>query len=241
MKNLIFFFLFFSFFLKKCVFCNEIYIAVSSNFLNTLQKISYNFEKENNCKIILSSDSTSNLFNKIRLGIPFDIFVSADAFHPKLLENKNNKSQIYAYGRILFFTKSFYIKKNFLFFLNNCKNIGLANSKFSPYGVASNLVFKNLNIKNKFFIFGSNINQTFNFIYFNNNEIGIIAFSQAIQNNLEKKFLWKIPRYLYSNIEQRLIVLERSDNKYLTNLFLNYINSKNIKIFIKSQGYKIDE
>ena len=77
----------FCYFNVKCGEINSLNIAVSSNFLLTFKFIAYKFENKFLCKINICSDSTSNLYNKIKNKAPFDIFISADSKHPILLEN----------------------------------------------------------------------------------------------------------------------------------------------------------
>ena len=217
---------------------NQLHIAVSSNFLSTIKIISKNFEKKNKCHVIISSDSTANLFTKISNGAPFDIFISADAKHPKLLEKENNKSLIYAYGKLAIWKKNNF-KKNTLIKLKKIKYLGLANPKLSPYGKASQITYNNINIKNNKFIIGTNINQTFYFIHSENNDIGIVALSQLIHNKTEKNQIWKIPKYLYPKIEQRIILLNNEKKNILKIKFIHYIQQTYTKNIIKKYGYKI--
>lgn len=219
---------------------NQINVAVSANFLSTLKLISEQFEKKYSCTIVISADSTANIFTKIKNGAPFDVFISADSKHPVLLENtlSHNMSHIYAYGKIILWTKKNKLKKNLLINLEYIKNLSIANPKLSPYGKASKKTYNNLKIKKDKIILGSNINQTFNFIYSNNSEIGIIAQSQILHNKITKTHSWKIPHYLYPTIEQRIIILK---NSYLSDKLIKYIKSQEIKTIIKNAGYKIEK
>ena len=221
---------------------NNLNIAVSANFLSTFKIIAKKFEKNYNCNLIISTDSTSSLFKKIINGAPFDIFISADDKHPILIEkNKNQKykSKIYAYGNLVIWKKKNKIKKNILINIKKYTNISLAHSKLSPYGNASKKIYNNLNIKNTNVILGLNINQTFNFIYSENSKIGLIALSQVIHNKIKKKYIWKIPPYLYPKIEQRIILIENLKTNKFKKKLLTYMNTKEIKKIIKKSGYKI--
>ncbi len=221
---------------------NKINVAVSSNFLTTFKKISQKFKKKHNCEIVISSDSTTNLFTKIKNGAPFDVFISADAKHPTLLKNflliKDN-TYTYAYGMITLWAKKTHLKKNSLIHFRNIKNITLANPRLSPYGYASKETYLNLKIKNKNFIFASNINQAFNFIYSENSEIGIVALSQIIHKQIKKINTWNIPSYLYPKIEQQLILLKNNKKNNLQKKLIKYIKTKKIKKIIKKCGYKL--
>jgi len=214
-------------------------VAVSSNFLNTFKIISKNFEKDYKCKIIISSDSTAHLFTKIKSGAPFDIFISADAKHPDLLETSDLKSISYAYGKIILWQKNYKIKKNSLNLLNNHDAFSIANTKLSPYGKASQNVINNMNFKFKNIILGENINHVFKYIYSKNSEIGITALSHIIYYKINKNYIWKIPQYLYPKIEQKMIILNKNNKFHFKNIFMKYMKQDNIKNLISSHGYKL--
>ncbi len=244
-KQLFFVLIFFILNCNKILKSSEIIIhaAVASNFLITFKDIAKNFEKKYNCKIIISSDSTVNLFTKIKYGAPFDIFIAADKDHPILLENKidNIKSYIYAYGKITLLTNSKIIKKNFLIHISVNENIIIANSKLSPYGYASQNVYGNIKIKNLKIIPTMNINQAFIFVSLNSSNIGIVAKSQIMHNKIKNKYTWHVPKYLYKKIEQRLIVLKnRKKNHFIYNFF-EYIKTEEVKFLIKKFGYTVND
>lgn len=225
--------------LKNYCLCNEtITLAVASNFLYTAKIISKNFKIKNDFKIIISSDSTTNLFTKIKNNAPFDIFFSADKKHIKILEKLNlyrNKSYTYAIGKITLFKKHEKVKKQILKKIKKEKNIALSSFKLSPYGNSSNKMLINLKILHKNMIFGANINQTFSFIENNTCNTGIIALSQINKN--KNNMYWKIPKYLYPEIKQVLFLVKNKKDK-MNEKFLNEIKKKHYKNIIKLQGYK---
>ncbi len=218
----------------------QINIAVASNFLITTEKICYFLEKKNKKnKFLISSDSTANLFTKIKNNAPFDIFISADKKHPNILEKTNlnkNKSYIYAKGKIAFKTSKKKIKKQYLKYIKYENFLTISNPKLSPYGKSSNELLFNIKLKHNKIILGSNINTTFSYISNNTCNIGITSISQNIQNNIKKHTYLKIPKYLYSEIKQKVIILKEK-NKISLNI-LRYIKKDTIKDLIKKHGYK---
>ncbi len=216
---------------------NYLNICTASNFLKTLKEIKIKFEKEYNCKIYISSDSTANIYTKIINGAPFDIFISADSKHINMLEKKNKtiyENYTYAIGKIIAIIKN----KNMKITKNKEKNLATANPKLSPYGKAVQNFIKNtkLKIKNKI-IYGCNINQINTFIKSNNIDIGFTSLSQ-IKNDTNKKY-WIIPIYLYPQINQKIALLKESQNIFLAKKFIEYIKTDNIKNIIKKSGYDI--
>jgi len=223
---------------------NKIIIAVSSNFLITIKKIKSKFEHEHKkCNLLISSDSTANIYTKIINEAPFHLFISADKKHPLLLEKKNMilyKPVTYAIGKIVLWIPNSTNKIKKKIIRTNYKNLSISNPKLSPYGEKTAIILKNLKIKSKSdFIYGCNISQTFNFILSKNSEIGFIALSQVINHNIKKKDFWKIPQYLYPIIEQTLVLLDNSKNNKCANDFFNYMKSEEVKNIIHISGYKI--
>ncbi len=234
-----YFFYIFIFFISVNIFAVDkidVQIAVSSNFLPVINLIIKEFKSK--CNITVSSDATSILYNKIVRGAPFDIFISADSYHPILLETKNNKSHFYCYGKLVLFFPKFMFVKNIFRKFNETKYFIIANTQLSPYGYSSMAVFNNLRFFYYDIVYGLNITHTFNLIRNNYECIGFIALSQVIKSHEYSTKYWKIPQYLYNIIEQRFIVLQNANNNCLFE-FLSYFLSENIKNIIISYGYKI--
>lgn len=219
----------------------KINIAVASNFLITTEKICYFLEKKNKkIELLISSDSTANLFTKIKNNAPFDIFISADKKHANFIEKTNlnkNKTYTYAHGKITFRTNKEQIKKQYLKYIKYENFLIISNPKLSPYGKSSNELLFNIKIKHKKIILGSNINTTFSYISNNTCNIGITSISQNIQNNIRKNTYLKSPKYLYSKIKQKIIILHEKKQKIPKNI-LQYLKKDKIKDLIKKHGYK---
>lgn len=220
----------------------QINIAIASNFLYTAKLITKKFEQHNKCKILISSDSTSNLFTKIQNDAPFNIFISADKLHAKLIEKNNfykNKSQMYAIGSLVIIKNNKIIIKNLLKHIITHRNMTLSNPLLSPYGSSSSAALKNLKINyKKTTVLGSNINQTFNFIINNTCDIGLAALSQVINKEFDKNSYWKIPKYLYPKIKQHLILIKNESKNKMSNFFIKKIKKKDIKNLLTFHGYK---
>ncbi len=227
--------LIFIFFSKLYANINDFNVAVSSNFLLTFNSISAFIERDCKIKINVCSDSTVNLYNKILNNAPFNVFISADSFHPLLLEkNFSKKSYFFTYGFLVFFGRQFILKKNFIRKIENFERILISNKNVSPYGLASFLIINNLNIYSKNYIFTQNINQNYNLLNLNDNDNGFVSLSYM--KHLNYNFLyWEIPYYIYSLIEQRFIILI---NDFNSNCFYNHFTSKKILDLIEKYGYK---
>ncbi|HFL8819523.1 MAG TPA: molybdate ABC transporter substrate-binding protein [Candidatus Azoamicus sp. OHIO2] len=215
-------------------------IAVSSNFLTTFNTIANEFEKHFKFKINVCSDSTASLYNKIIHKAPFDIFISADAKHPVLLENIFfTKSFVYAYGNLVLYSRNFKKRKNMFRHVYCFLNMAVANKMLSPYGKASYNIIENLQIKIKKVVIGMNINQTYNFICFNSTYVGFVSLSHVVTTNIDKMLIWVVPLYLYPLIEQRIIPLKDENTNKSIHYFLNYFKTDEVKGIISRYGYNI--
>ena len=67
----------------------ELRVFIASSLIHVVQNMTSDFEKANNCKIILNSDSSSALYTQITAGSPCDVFMSADQ---KWTKNLNTTS-----------------------------------------------------------------------------------------------------------------------------------------------------
>lgn len=56
----------------------ELRIFMASSLIHVVENMTSDFEKENNCKLIINSDSSSALYTQITQGSPCDVFISAD-------------------------------------------------------------------------------------------------------------------------------------------------------------------
>ena len=61
-------------------------IAVASNFLPILKQLTSRFEQQNKIEVQLVAAASGVLYQQIRHGAPFDLFLSADSEKPRLLE-----------------------------------------------------------------------------------------------------------------------------------------------------------
>jgi molybdate transport system substrate-binding protein len=67
----------------------ELRVFIAASLIHVVQNMTGDFEKANNCKIILNSDSSSALYTQITQGSPCDVFMSADQ---KWTKNLNTTS-----------------------------------------------------------------------------------------------------------------------------------------------------
>ena len=230
---------------------SELRIAVASNFILPIKELSKEFQNSNGKKILLIPGSTGKLFAQIIHGAPFDIFLAADSFRPKILEKKGlgvpGTRFTYALGRLVLWSLNSKIhNKNDLQVLSqkNFRYLAIANPKTAPYGKAAEQVLRKKGllkkIKNRL-VRGENISQTFQFVMTGNADMGFIAFSQfgRKKRNLKGYFL-TIPEDWHDPIRQQVILLKRAEANKSAFDFLKFLQNKRTKILIESYGYSIE-
>ena len=220
--------------------------AVASNFTHTMRLLASDFQKTSGHTVKISSASTGKLYTQIIYGAPFDMFFAADEARANLLIKAGKAhvemSHIYAQGKLVLISN---IKP-----MNQCTDIlhaskirylAIANPKIAPYGAATQQVLQKLNkwasLKNKL-VLGENIAQTLQFIATGNASAGFVAKSMLNtlpQTNYACK--WDVPVNMHSPINQKMVVLSKSENKPAVRAFWQYIQSKSALNIIKNNGY----
>lgn len=229
-------------------------VAVAANFTPTLAKLAPLFTKETGIKIQIISGASGNLFQQIMHGAPFDIFFSADKERPKRLVSNNlskkDSIKTYAVGTLSFWssnwgtqaTKPFQLANSFAnitqSLLSNNVTIAIANPTIAPYGLAAKEALEHQGIWQKLskkqMITGININQTFQQTRSGAVDIGIVATSQLVQNNLSGI---EIPTHFYTPIEQQLAILSSTKNPKVSAEFVAFILSQSSQNIIRENGY----
>ena len=218
----------------------KILVAAASDLNFAMNEICRAFEKSHQgIKVEISYGSSGNFFAQIKQGAPYDIFFSADASYPTLLEDEGFavKSQrgLYAVGRIvLWIPKKFALnpQKGLNLVLEpELKKLAIANPRHAPYGRAAEESLRYYGLWDKVqgkLVFGENISQTAQFVQTGAADAGIIAMSLAVSPSMADsgKYLI-IPTESYSRLEQGYAVLQRGKGKSNVKTFLAFTQGKN--------------
>ena len=81
----------------------DLRIDIASSLVHVVANITADFEKANNCHLIINSDSSSTLYTQITSGTPVDVFMSADQKWTKQL---NSAGLLYGNNYVNFTTNS---------------------------------------------------------------------------------------------------------------------------------------
>ena len=228
----------------------KILVAAASDLNFAMDEICSAFEKANpGIKVDVSYGSSGNFFAQIKQGAPYDIFFSADASYPALLEEEGlavkDQRGLYAVGRIVLWIS----KKSALnpqeglnmVLEPELKILAIANPKHAPYGRAAEEALRYYGVWDKVkekLVFGENISQTAQFVQTGSADAGIIAMSLAVSPSMADsgKYLI-IPTESYSRLEQGYAVLQRGKDKSSVKTFLAFAQGKHGKKILSDFGY----
>lgn len=215
-------------------------IATASNFKVTLTEIVAIYAQQSDQKVLISSGSTGVLYNQIKHGAPFDLFLSADKERAELIEQSsvgiNGSRFTYARGKLAFWIPHSKTEVNKQSLINFEGRVAIANPKLAPYGLAAKQALQTLRLWNKFsYIKGNNIAQAYQFIDTGNIDAGFVAQTLLLQNNETQYYL--LPIDSYQPILQQGVMLSGSKNQPALQHFVDFLQSDAIQSLIREKGY----
>jgi len=228
----------------------KVYVAVAGSMANTAELFSKDFqERFGHSEIILIKGSSGKIASQIINGAPFDIFMSADMNYPELVYNRglSLKPQVYAKGRLIFFSRRGIASEHNLSVLNNkdIKFVAIANPDLAPYGKAAIEAMKNSQIElpQEKFLISENVMQCAN-VAFNSADAGFIAKSALylpiMLSFIDKKDYWfEIDERLYSPLYHSALLLKRSESNKLAVKFYEYIFSDYARDILIKNGFDV--
>jgi len=215
-------------------------IAVAANFAPTLKIILADLPNKANVNIQIISAATGTLYQQIKHGAPFDLFLSADAIRPELLEQERliiaNSRKTYAYGQIALWSATKSI--NSVNTLDNYSGkLAIANPDTAPYGKAAKQALQHLSLWPKLkskLITGININQTYQQVRSKAVPLGIVAYSQLVINQYQGAM---IPREYYQPIAQQLVIVKSSQQVEIAQQISDFILQASSQKKLQQLGY----
>lgn len=232
-------------------------IAVSANFHPLLKQLLPQYEQknidENNLyahqSIELISGASGVLFQQIRYGAPFDIFLSADSTRPQQLiqENKALSASLFTYaiGQLSLWSSHTDLIQStetvdaiFKQITLKETRLAIANPNTAPYGKAAKEVLSALALWPSYqpnLVIGLNINQTFQQVRSGAAHYGIIATSQLKLNKINNAI--QIPQRFYTPIKQQGVILTRSKQRLFAEHFMNFLQSEDVQKQFIQYGY----
>jgi molybdate transport system substrate-binding protein len=230
----------------------SILIAAASNLRFAMGDICHAFQEENpSVQTKVSYGSSGNFFAQVKQGAPFDIFFSADAAYPELLEKEGltvkETQKVYAVGEIVlwFPNESKIDSDKGLQAVTSAeiKKLAIANPRHAPYGRAAEESLRYYGLWDKVqekLIYGENISQAAQFVHTGAADAGIVALSLAISTKmLQEGRYWAIPDKSHSDIEQVYVVLKKGKGKESIRRFLDFIRGEKGGKILSRYGFVI--
>jgi molybdate transport system substrate-binding protein len=224
-------------------------LAVAANFSDVAESLALQFRDSHKFEVQVVAGSSGKLYAQIRHGAPFDLFLSADQHKPQqLVQNKLASSDTlitYAHGRLLLLSSSpaIVVSGPEVLTSEKMQRLAIANPDVAPYGVAALSFLDAVAMRSetrKKWVMGENISQTFQFVYTENAQLGLVARSQlnAIREKAGFSY-WLVPAHLHLPIKQDMVILQRARNNRQARAFWQFVQSEKAKAIIASFGYDV--
>ncbi|GMG87722.1 molybdate ABC transporter substrate-binding protein [Biformimicrobium ophioploci] len=222
----------------------ELRVAVAASFRPALEQLLPDFERQQHCRVRLSSGSSGTLYQQALHGAPFDLFLSADAERPLLLEQQQKilpgSRSTYASGLLALWHPAPGTDASAQL-QQWPEKIVLADPQLAPFGTAARQAMQALGIwdaKQAQLARTHNAGQAFLILDSGNARMGFVAASQMLAAGRDN--YWLVPRELYQPIAQQLVVLKRGPNPDAAQALAEYLVSAPVQSRIAALGYAAD-
>jgi len=222
----------------------EVRIAVAANFARTCEVLAQGFERQTGHNVRVVSGSSGKHYAQIVNGAPFDIFLSADAKRPRLLESEERTVDAirftYAYGRIALWSAQVDLvdADGAVLRSDEFNWLAIANPDVAPYGRAARDALGAMGLLGELqprIVTGQSVGQVHHFVRTGNAEIGFVALAQIAQGGRAVHgSYWQVPDSFYDPIAQQAVLLT---DKPSARAFLDFLKSEPSRETIRKHGY----
>ena len=224
----------------------EAIAAVATNFVRTAETLAAQFERQSGHSVTISSGSTGILYAQIVRGAPYDVFLSADAARPELLEAEGlsvpGSRFAYATGRLALWSPDADLITGPLSLSSDPpRRFAIANPDLAPYGHAAEEVIARLGwdaaLQDRI-VRGENVGQAFAIVATGNAELGLVSLSAILTQPPEKQGShWLVPPNLHSPIRQEAVLTRKGASNAAAKAFLEFLKSDKARAHIIADGY----
>lgn len=212
---------------------NTLRIAVASNFRPVLDVLLNLHAPENLPSVTVSSASTGVLFQQIRFGAPFDLFLAADQLRPQTLYKAGigHQPKRYCRGRLALLSRHENAGNTNRPAIQADHHIALADPKLAPYGLAADALLSRWQVDTGQRLLASNTAQALQWFTQGKADWALLPLSLAKQAKLTYQL---IDAALHPDIDQ---YGQRLNDKPAALAFEQWLLSERIQTFIVEQGY----
>lgn len=226
----------------------DVRVAVAANFLTTFKEIAARFEAETGHRIEVTSGSTGALYAQISNGAPIDVFLSADARRPAMLERAGlsvpGSRRTYARGRLaLISDRHPSVAEHGAESLRSeeLRTIAIANPATAPYGLAARQALERSHLAAVVegrLVEGTSVGQVFSMVLADA-DAGFVALSQALVRRL--RHVWVVPEELHDPIFQDAVIVKRARSNETARALLDFLSTDEAVEIIHRHGYGTDD
>lgn len=230
------------------VLAEQAMVAVAANFVPPFREVALEFEKATGHTVQVASGASGNFFTQIKNGAPFDVFFSADAERPKLLEDEElavkGSRFTYAIGRLVLWSADpNLVKGEDTLRSEKFKHLAIANPKAAPYGVAAMQTMQKLEVWESLqprLVLGESLGQTIGFVESGNAELGFLALSQVLDPKMKGKGgRWDVPSNLHEPIKQDVVLLAKGKENPAAKALMEFMGGPQAMAIIERYGYEL--
>ena len=225
-------------------------IAAASDLKFALDEIHAEFKKSfPNDKVDVIYGSSGKFSQQIENGAPFDLYFSASKKYPDDLAKKGfaaTEPKLYALGRVVLWSARHDASKLNLQDLTDKKyrKVAIASPDHAPYGVRAMESLKHEGVWQALqakMVIGENIAHTAQLIEQGAADIGIIAYSLALNPQLSKKGgYYMIPQDMHNPLEQAYIITSKGKDNIVAYRFADFMTSKKAHEIMVKYGFVVN-
>jgi len=219
-------------------------VAAAADLAKAFKEVSAAFEKKTGKKVDLMLGSTGQFAQKIAADAPYDVFAAANvSFVEDVIKSGDcdeTTKAMYARGRIVMWSKGQAPAALTDLTDPSIHHIAIANPDHAPYGRAAKQALESAGVwdavKDKV-VYGSNVQQTFQFAQTGNAEVGIVALSLAIGD--DSGHYTEIPENMHKPLDQALVVCTHGNQTAAGRAFASFVNSPEGREIMKKYGFRL--
>ncbi|HKK23906.1 MAG TPA: molybdate ABC transporter substrate-binding protein [Pseudohaliea sp.] len=209
-------------------------VAVAANFRGTAEHLATAFEGETGSAVSISSAATGMLYNQLRHGAPFDLFLAADVERPRRLAEEGlgiaASRRCYARGRLVLLGGDGTLGA----LAEPGRTVAIANATTAPYGVAAEAVLARPPFRGveRRLLRGASVQQAWQFHASGAASLALVARSLVTASDH-----WvTVPAAWHTPIEQQAIVVAGGDEA-TAGAFLAYLTGPAGQARLSEDGY----
>lgn len=223
----------------------KISAGVAANFIKPFGELAAEFEGKTGIKVETTFTSSGTLYNQIKNGAPYDIFLSADEERPTLLlkEGKVLTPFVYAKGEVILWSgkKELCTAANWreALTLPGVNKISIANPATAPYGLAAKSALVGAELWDSLqpkLVNGQDIAQAFQYASTGATDMGFCAFSAAFSDEGKKGGYYAVAEA--PAIVQSACVVKSTEKRDAADKFATFLVSPEAEKIKKKYGYK---